>query len=67
MDLGYGDASEIVVHTFGWLPVTPDYIVFIVFGCVRCLFRVKILCWLWKEQSTSTGARGAENGMELSK
>lgn len=24
MDLGYGDASEIVVHTFGWLPGTPD-------------------------------------------
>ena len=29
---------------FGWLPVTPDYIVFIVIGCVRCLFCVMILC-----------------------
>jgi len=29
---------------FGWLPDAPDYIVFIVIGCVRCLFCVKILC-----------------------
>ncbi|XDZ67698.1 DUF6538 domain-containing protein [Alphaproteobacteria bacterium LSUCC0226] len=29
---------------FGWLPVAQDYIVFIVIGCVRCLFCVKILC-----------------------
>ena len=37
-----------LLHTpytlFGWLLVTPDYIVFIVIGCVRCLFCVKILC-----------------------
>jgi hypothetical protein len=29
---------------FGWFPVAPDYIVFTVIGCVRCLFCVKILC-----------------------
>ena len=37
-----------LLHTsytlFGWLPGTQDYIVFIVIGCVRCLFCVKILC-----------------------
>ena len=31
-----------VLHTsytlFGWLPAAQDYIVFIVIGCVRCLF-----------------------------
>ena len=46
--LKYRFEAFFLLHTsytlFGWLPVTPDYIVFIVIGCVRCLFCVKILC-----------------------
>jgi hypothetical protein len=47
---------------FGWLPDALDYIVFIVIGCVRCLFCVKILCWLWMGMSSSIGVREAANG-----